>query len=531
MTAPWQTNETAQPETADLRDYIRPIWRHKVLILVLVAVATVGTYLYYDRQPRTYQSGTTIFIGEPSSLSTSATPADQDRVLANQARLLLTAQTAVKVAKDIGFRGDPRALLNGVSVAPVKGSDFVDVSATTSNPQVAAALANAFAQAFIEVRSSDARKQTEKTLAALQKRYDEATGPGSRSFKKGLLGRINQLQVELSTPAGSARQIDRAVPASVPIAPQPKRNAIFAFALSLLLGIIAAFGIERIDRRIKSSDEAGRVYGLPVIATVRTERDIAPRANGRVGVAEGVHETFRSLRSNLDVLYGAQAARTILVTSAVPAEGKSTVLRNLALVYAEAGFRVAVLEADVRRPTLAALFLVQEEPGLTNVLMGTKTLGDVMQEVPTQSHSARVRTGAPAQQEHGGHGGVAILPATNGGGVEDPEGGRLDVITSGPRPADPPAMFSAPALHDLVKQLGDHYDIVLIDSPPLLAVSDAVPLTGVVDGTLLVARLGTTTVDAAERSLDLLKRLPGARVLGLVVNGVDDGAGGLYGGY
>jgi Mrp family chromosome partitioning ATPase/capsular polysaccharide biosynthesis protein len=529
MTAPLPNNPPPA-ESTDLRDYVRPIWAHKLLIIALVVVATVGTYVYYNRKPQIFQSSTTVFVGEASGTTEGGTAEDQDRVLTNQTRLVQTADVAARVARKIGYRGDPRTLLGGINIVPTEGSDFVTVTSTAGNAQVAAALANAFAQAFIDFRSSERRKQTQDQLDALQEQLDSASGPGAVSLRRSVQARINQLQLAQSTPSGDARQIDRAFPAATPNEPRPKRNALFAFALSLLLGIIAAFGLERIDRRLRSVEEAERIFGLPVIAAVRHDRNIAERVDGKVSVPESVRETFRSLRGNIDLASDQQPLRTVLVTSAVPAEGKSTVVRNLAIVCAEAGLRVAVVEADLRRPTLGRLFGVNSEPGLTDVLMGLTSLGDVLQDVPAhvpEHPVTREHSGAPLH----GEGAIAVLPQTNGSSDHEDGSGRLRLIASGPRPADPPAMFAAPSLRALVDRVAEHHDIVFIDSPPLLAVSDAIPLMTIADATILVCRQGTSTVDGAERLMTLTGRVPGVRILGLVVNDVEEGIGERYAAY
>src|SRR5690242_10505028 len=116
MSAPSPTSTTPAAESTDLREYVRPIWAHKILILALVIVATIGTYEYYNRKPKLYQSATTVFVGQTTGSSDASSSTGQDRVLNNQARLVQTADVAAQVAKKIGFRGNPAALLGGVSV-------------------------------------------------------------------------------------------------------------------------------------------------------------------------------------------------------------------------------------------------------------------------------------------------------------------------------------------------------------------------------------------------------------------------------
>jgi Mrp family chromosome partitioning ATPase len=528
MTAPWPTSTSSQSETSDLREYVRPIWAHKILILVLVAVVTVGTYEYYNRKPRVYQTSTQVFVGstDPSAGEVSSTASD--RTVANESRLLQTPTVAAKVGKKLGIQGNAGGLLGAISVTPSTGTDFVSITATTGNPILGAEIANAFAKAFIEMRASNARAAINRKIATLQAQL----GVTNLSRQKlDLQNQIEQARVSLATVTGDAQQVSPAVPIGTPISPHPRRNAIFGFALSLLLGIIAAFGLERVNRRIRTPEEAERAYGLPIVATIRHERDIAPRRDGKVSVADSVRETFRFLRSNLELATSRQPLRTILVTSAVPVEGKTTVVRNLALVYAEAGLRVAVIEADLRRPTLARMLNGEQSPGLANVLMGVKPLDEVIQSI-----EVHLPARPPAREAEGvssGRGSVAVAVSvgSNGHGPTESVIGRLALIASGPRPADPPAMFSAPTLPSVLERVAADYDIVLIDSPPLLPVSDTLPLLSLVDGTLLVCRMGTTSVDGAERVLNLISRVPNARILGLVVNDVEGGVAERYQGY
>jgi succinoglycan biosynthesis transport protein ExoP len=527
MTAPSVTGDPLQPESTDFRDYLRPIWAHKILILVLVVVATVGAYKYYDGKPRLYTTSTQVFVGDETGVSAAVQGAD--RTLANQARLVQTGTVAARVARKIGFKGDPRILLGYVTVTPADSADFIAVTSTGGNPQLVATLANAFAQAFIEMRYSAKRDQLRTQLDALKTQLAQATSPTEGPLRRSLQSRINQLQVDMSVQAKDARQLDSALPPRAPIAPNPKRNAIFAFALSLLLGIIAAFALERIDRRLRSADEAGRAYKLPIIATIKHEQEIHSQKDGRATVSDGVRESFRSLRSNIDLAASRYPVKTILITSAVPEEGKSSVVRNLALVYAEAGLRVAVIEADLRRPTLARSFGSRTEPGLSDVLMGLQPLEVVLQKVDAHAPS-QILAGDANGNGASGAAAVAVLSTADGHG-NPTTGSGLNLIASGPRPADPPAMFSAPSMAALLEKVAADHDIVIIDSPPLLAVSDAMPLLGLVDGTVLVSRVGTTTVDGAERVLTLTSRVPNVRVLGLVVNDVEGTFGDRYPAY
>src|SRR5256885_15724021 len=168
MTAPWPTSTSSQSETSDLREYVRPIWAHKILILVLVAVVTAGTYEYYHRKPRVYQTSTQVFVGSTDPNASGANPTSGDRTLANQARLLQTPAVAARVGKRLGLQGNAGGLLGAINVAPSTGTDFLTITATTGNPVLGAEIANAFAKAFIDMRASDARAAIKHRISTLE---------------------------------------------------------------------------------------------------------------------------------------------------------------------------------------------------------------------------------------------------------------------------------------------------------------------------------------------------------------------------
>ena len=201
-----------------------------------------------------------------------------------------------------------------------------------------------------------------------------------------------------------------------------------------------------------------------------------------------------------------QPVKTVLVTSALASEGKSSIVRNLALVYREAGKNVAIIEADLRKPTLARVLGVQARPGLTDMLAGHATPEQALQHVAT---------GAPGADALG----HLEAPAHSGNGSRS-DTGTLSVITAGPHASNPPAVLGSGRVHELIEELQRAYDVVLIDTPPLLSVSDAVPLLSAVDAVVVVSRLELTTRAAARRVCALIRMVPEARIGGVVVNDV-----------
>lgn len=514
------------PEGTDLRAYFEPIRRRWILIVALVAVATIGTYHYYSGKPKTFQTSTDILFGSQDAdlLSSASSSGGGERTLANLSRLLRTDEVAAAAAKKLRFRGDPRALLGSVSASPQGDTDIITVSAVGSTGESAAMIANGFAEGFLTVRKRERAKQAEEQLVLAQRRLDNlGTNPANGEERASLRSQIDRLNTAIEAPQIDARRLDNAPVPAVPTAPKPKQNAIFAFALSLLLGVLAAFGLDRLDRRIKSVDGAESSYRLPLIGVIPHARKISPVVSGAAAIPDTHKEVFRTLRMSIGLAAGARPLRTLVVASGMPGEGKSSIVRNLALVYKEAGLRVAVIEADLRRPSLAELFNVPRDAGLTEYLSGKADIEGVLEPIGSEATIAR-QTALAGTKVNGGASGNG-----NGNGNGKLPHGELAVITSGRRPENPLDYVGTHAFHTALDRLKETHDIVLIDTPPLLAVSDAIPLIAEADGTLVVSRLNHSTYVGARQVTELLSRIPGADVLGVVANDVPADA--LVGGH
>jgi Mrp family chromosome partitioning ATPase/capsular polysaccharide biosynthesis protein len=505
-------------EAVDLRQYIRPVWRRKWLILAIVVVLAGGTYAYYERKPKQYRATTQVFI-RASELETALFGSDaaigDDRTTSNQATLLQSRGVAREVARRLRRR-DPDALLGMLDVRTTEGKDFLTLSAISTNPAFAASVVNGFARSFISLRTRRARGELDRALRAAQRELRATPRSATNDdTRRALQDQVRRLEISRSLPAAGAEQLDSARPPGAPFAPRVVRNTVFAGFVGLFLGICLAFGLERLNRRLTTVEDVERIFDEPVLSVV-PQGDAAHSRDGQPVLAEDFKEAFRSLRINLELASLEQPLRSLLVVSALPGEGKSTVVRNLALVYAEAGLRVAVVETDVRKPSVARGFGLPASPGLTEVLAGVVALEDAMRPLDM---SAGLRPMHPGAKVSG-----------NGAVVGDVVEGGVTVLPSGPEPPNPPALLAAPAVAELIQRLEQDFDIVLLDSAPLIAVSDAVPLLSVADGTIVVSRLGVTTREAATRFEKLFVRVPNARQLGVVANAVprEELMGGTY---
>ncbi len=501
------------PEELHARDYVRPIVRRRWLILLIVLLATGGTYAYFFRQPAVYEGSTKIFVGQDSSPvggdSTPVVPAS-DRTIQNQATLLKSREVANAVADRLGRHSEATKLSASVSAQPSSGSDFVLIAARRPNPKDAALVANAFAEAFVRIRSQAQRAQVAKALGETRAQLDQLPRTQSNAAERATLSQnIGRLQLTLAVPSGSARQVDPAQPPGHPIAPQPTRNALFAFALSIVAAIGLAFGLERFDRRLRRVEEVEPIYGLPVLSILPHAKEVAFRHGSEAALSPQFKESFRQLRTNIQLAGIERPYKRILVTSAISGEGKSVVIRNLAIALRESGVRVAAVDGDLRRPALGRLFDVAPEHGLTDVLTGQARLENAL--VTVAVHAPGLSTLAQ----------VGALPTAAPNPTVDNSATKpevLSLLAAGPKPANPEPVLGADRMRLLLDEIGTDHDVVLIDSPPLLVVSDAVSLMPKVDGVIVVARLGLTTRDSARRLSSLLARIPAACPIGVVVN-------------
>lgn len=511
-------NDPANPPA--FADYVRPVWQRKWLVIFVVILATAGAYALSVRQPKIYTTGTLVYY-QPGSdpLNNGATFAS-DRTLEDVAGLLYAQDAAVLVAKQIKFPGTPGQLLAAVTISAKPGQDFVAISGTSRDPRLAAAIANGYARYLVSVTNSDQVRLVSQELASLGKQLARtSTGPAGQAARQALVEQIGKLQLALAVPTGT-RQVSSAATPLVPTSPKPKRDAIFAFVLSLALAIAVAFGFERFDRRLKRPEDLEGAYGRPLLAVLPHSADPAPNHDGVVGLDPGFHEAFGLLRTNIQLLTLDAPPRSLVVVSAIPGEGKSTVVRNLAIAMAEAGKRVVVVEADLRRPMQSGLFGLPAGPGFTEVLTGAATLSEVLRSVPARARGidtlSRIEAGVPSVASRNGH------PGDSGEAA-------IFVLLAGARPPNPATVLESVRTLEILDELSATHDIVILDSAPMLSVTDSVPLIRYADAAILVGRLSLTTRDSVRRMTAFLERVPDTRVLGIIANDLSELDSGSYG--
>jgi succinoglycan biosynthesis transport protein ExoP len=485
-------DEVGEDRATSPFELFRVIWRRRLLVILVVILCTLVSLLLVVRTSKEYSSSASLLFRDPGFARTlygnDLFDAGQDPKRATQTNLDVVASTnvAVEAKKLLHTDESVGSLLGSITVTPGSDSDVATVEATRPTPNDAAAVANAFAKAYISYRQATDRAAVQKAQDLIQVSLNTAAA----DERSGLLTSLRQLEVLKTLQTGNAEVVAQAEPNDSPTSPKPKRDAIFGLIVGLLAGCGLALLVDYLDRRLQTEDDVERAYSdFPVIATVPEDRigSLQLEPSGRTG------ESYRMLREGLRFLDPERNVRCLVVTSADESEGKSTVARHLAITLAAVGQDVILLEADMRRPTAGAKLGVDP---------GSLGFSDILaSDEPAVRH--------------------LVTPLGRGS--------TLDVLPGGTVPPNPADLLRTGRAGDVLAELRDAADIVIIDAPPLIPVADTRVLLQLpqVDGVILVGRVGTTRRDRAREARRVLLQSH-RRVLGLVVTGTTDSLNSSY---
>jgi capsular exopolysaccharide synthesis family protein len=501
------------PRYATLRDYLRVLREQRILIIVIAAVFAGVALWLAERQNPVYQAQAAVqFVDESQDYLLIGTPIGPQALPG--ARATAEAATATrnevvaKAAKALRTAEPLTRLRGAVSAKPDVTTGMVIIQADWGDRQFAARLATAVARAFTQIETTKAKDRYASAARDLRKtiRGLSPTNSTERYTRVVNIERLNRLETleRLAHPASVAKE---AVAPSGPTSPRPVRDTLLGLLLGMTIGLLAAFIRDTLDRRLRGTSEISDELKMPILGHLRA--DVLGRtlmsSNGRPALNEADFEGFRILRTNLDFLDVDNPLRSVVVTSPLPEEGKSTVAVSLACAYAVAGKRVLLVECDLRRPTLAKRLGIDNHPGISDYLLGQAEPKQVVRTVPVVAAG----TEAPA------------------------EPGRVPVIaciTAGqpsPRPAE---LLGSKRFNAFLAQVSEAYDKVILDATPLLSVVDALELLPQVDGVVMCVRSQRTTRDQARAARSALEHFP-ERPRGVVVTGLRPGDEADYGYY
>jgi capsular polysaccharide biosynthesis protein/Mrp family chromosome partitioning ATPase len=515
-----------EPRYATVADYLRTIRRHKLLIAVFTILFAVVAAVLSLNAPKKYEATAQVIFQDPlqglqllPGNQSVPTESPTTRSAAN-AQLITRPAVSRKVKKLTKSKLTPDALAATISTQVGVQTNIVNITATTGDPELAAKVANAYANAGRSVGAKQALKTFDSVINQLEDRIKEVQrrklDPGNEAIQltplQSSLAQVRTVR-EVSEPVQIA---SRAEIPSGQISPAPKRNTVLGALLGFVFGLIAAFIRDALDRRIHSAHQVSEELGMPVLGRISEDALGHPGlvANGAAPMSESDFEAFRVLRMNLAALGdGRRAKGTVLVTSGLAEEGKSTVSMTLASAAALAGQRVLLVECDLRRPVFAKRLGIDAAPGLSDYLRGEAAPQEILQLVslsaPASVNSAAglLRRGKRAGSDSADEPDVAA---------------KMTVIAAGTKGGGPAELLISEAFDTLLDNVSNAYDLVVIDSSPLLSVVDPLEIAPKVDTILTCVRAQQTTSDQIRATRAALENLP-SRPMGAVVTGIKSG--------
>lgn len=464
--------------------------RRWLLIVGVVVVCVAVAVVRHERAAKSYAATASVAF-QSTTLPDAAlqvSPASSGEPVRDAATEVLighSSEVADGVRKQLQISTPASELLETVTVEAAPDADVLHFTATTGDPRYSARLANAFADQYIAFKAA---AQVASIEAAEQRLAQQiATLPAGSAARVSLEQSQQRLAGLRAVAGGGANVISRATPPTSPTGTSLSTSAIVGLLIGLAVAFSIVFLLESLDRRIKTIEEFEHEYRLPALTGVPQSSFGPVRAHDR----NGLLEPYRIVRSALDFAAVTRQVDTLLVTSAVSGEGKTTVAVDLAHVEALTGRRVVLIELDLRRPTFVGHFDFQPDQGLTSAVASARSAAELLQHpLPDLPN-------------------FAVLPA-----------GRL--------PPNPSEMLGAERISEIISELASDDSMVIIDAPPLNPVADAQVLmnSAAVHSAIIVARVGKTTREEVHRARAILDQHM-IEPIGLIVTGLYDA--GRYG--
>ncbi len=480
-------------------------------VLACFVLAAFGAYGLSKHQTKKYTSTASLVFNnqqlgqQVAGLQPVGSNLTQQAQQSTNVKLVELGDMAAKTASLLGQGLTKEKVSADLDVSAEGESNIVDVAATATSPALAADIANTYTQQFVS-EQQDSNHAYYASALALVNRQLAALSPTERAGTAGLAlqDRAQSLGVLAELRNGNVQLAQAAPVPTTPSSPKVSRNTVLGALLGLLLGLGVAFLLEHLDRRVREPKDLEAIYGLPLLGVVPESAALSGSAkgpkDGKHALPAGEAEAFQLIRAHLRYFNVDRQMHMLLVASAAPGDGKTTVARHLAAAAGRMGSRVLLLEADLRRPTLAQQLEIQPGLGLSDVLIGAASLREATRSVDLGYSSV---------------------------GGSEPR--TLDVLVAGAvLPPNPGELIESHAMETLLEQVKRTYDLVVIDTPPLTVVSDAFPLLSRVDGVLIVGRVGRNRRDVAERLHETLTGA-GAPLLGVIANGFKAARFGSYG--
>ena len=482
----------------DLWRYLALFWQWAWLIFLVAVLAGGAAYIYSKRLTPIYQSAATVLINQTQSSQFNTSYVDPE----TYAKMMTASPVLDEVARQLNYADGGAGLDVSVSSSPT--SQLVVVTARSEDAQFAALVVNTLVDVYsqkvlssqedryasskqnlqTQINDMDAKiKSIEGQLQNAQTDVEKVSLSNKlsdlQSIYSNLVMTFEQVRLAEAQNVPNIVPIEPAVPSSTPISPNVQRSTLLATLVGALLVMGGIFAIDALDDSVRTPEEVTRKLGLPVLAVISHFDNTAENPITEEKPRSPVSEAFRSLRTNVQYTSVDYPLQTILVTSAEPGEGKTTIAVNLAIVFSQGGRRVTLVDADLRHPSIHKRLEYPNRYGLSSLFVNS---GDNMD-----------------------------------GSVQKTRIENLSVVTAGDIPPNPSELLGSQKMGKILTHLKDFSDVVLLDSPPVTVVTDATVMVPLVDGVLLVVKPGATRFTSIRRMLEQLRRA-NANIIGVVFN-------------
>jgi succinoglycan biosynthesis transport protein ExoP len=484
-----------------LSESLRTIRRHVPLFLAAVLAVPLLALLISSLQPPVYESRADVLISRQNlaaSLNGIQDPSSYiqpERLIQTQVSIARSREVAERTLRALRWPSmNALDFLETSTVSPAPSADVLRFKVRDRDRNRAEEAARVYAEQFIAYRRELDTNALERARKEVVQRLQSLASQGD--LYRSLVEKEQQLSTMQALQTSNATMLGQNA-ASVQVAPRPFRSLLLGIVLGATVGLVLVFLWDALDTRVRSSDEIVAALGLPLLGRIPATKN-GKRSLAMVEDPAGPNaEAFRVLRANLELMNVGRKYKTIMVSSAVASEGKSTTIVNLAIALSRSGHNVALVDLDLRRPIVDKFFSLHGAPGITSVALGRLPLRQAL--IPLAKTGVRLASSIREQMV-------------------------LDILPAGTVPPDAGEFINSPEIEAIVKELREHYDFVLVDAPPFMPIGDALTISGLVDGILVVGslkRLERRHLRELRRQLDAC---PAAKI-GIVVTGADEEEG------
>jgi non-specific protein-tyrosine kinase len=496
--------------TVDLKEYFYLFWSWAWLIVIAGILAGAAAYVVSINTLPIYQTSTRLLVSAPpatsGSLDSSAMVSTQT-MTSTYSQMLLDRPVLQGVIDQLKLNTTSDELKKSISVDVVTNTQLLVITVNDPNPTQAANIANAIAQVFaarirelqsqryaasrdglakqvsdMEGQITDTNNQIANTSDPVTLEQLQARLTQYRTIYSNLVTSYEQIRLAEEQTSTNVVVSEPASVTNIPVSPKTARNTLLAVVAGMLLAAGVVFAIDTLDDTIKNPEELRRKFNLPILGMIAWHETQDNKPIAQAEPRSPTAEAFRALRTSITFAAVDRPLRRIMVTSPTPQDGKTTISSSLAVVLAQADKQVVLIDADLRLPKVHRKFGLHNRIGLTDLFVR-----------PLDALSGIVKF------------------------VDTP---GLAVITSGGLPPNPAELLTSHKMAEILERLNQDFDIIIIDTPPVLTVTDAAALAPAMDGVVLVAKPGSTKLSAFQQSLEQLRSV-GARVLGVVLNDVN----------